>query len=163
VPDGPETGLASPSALFERYGAAVYRRCLRLLGDEARARAAVQDVFTAVLGELERAPRGGVSPLVWLFGIATRRCLALRQASEADAPPKAGLERLLSELDLEGQQIVMLRHLDRMRVAEVAAAVGVTETTVEARLLAFRASAGRELLEAQGSIAPPPPGDGTGG
>lgn len=42
--------------MYERYGYAVYRRCLRLLGDSAMADDALQEVFLRVLARISLRP-----------------------------------------------------------------------------------------------------------
>ena len=60
--------------LYERYGAVVYRRARRLLGDEHAAWDAVQEVFVRVLKHARRFRREA-SPTTWLYRITTNYCL----------------------------------------------------------------------------------------
>jgi RNA polymerase sigma-70 factor (ECF subfamily) len=158
------TSSARPSAaaLFERYGATVYRRCLALLRQEELARDAVQEVFLRVVAQLGGF-RGESSPLTWIYSIATLYCLQQlrnQRRSErklhdllatADPPPTASLEdkvalaALLEGADREVQQIVVLRLIDGMTGDEVAELTGLSRKTVTRRLQEFIAEARADL------------------
>ena len=63
-----------PTALFDRYGAMVYRRALRVLGNAADAEEATQEVFIRAFKALaDFDPRAEHS--TWLFRITTNYCL----------------------------------------------------------------------------------------
>ena len=66
--------LPSVEELFVRYGATVFRRCRQLLGNDAAAEDATQEVFIRVLDRIDSF-RGEATPLTWIFGIATLHCL----------------------------------------------------------------------------------------
>jgi len=154
-----------PSAeIFERHGAAVYRRCKAMLGDEASARDAVQEVFLKV--HVQRGSfRGDASPFTWLYSVATTHCLQqLRNAklragkleSLGREPAPEGVapdERLRAMALLEGfpievQQIVYLRHVDGLDLEEVSSVTQLSTKTVSRKLRDFaersRALAKRE-------------------
>jgi RNA polymerase sigma factor (sigma-70 family) len=61
-------------ALYRTYGSVVFRRARALLGSEAEASDAVQDVFIRVLRSF-REFRGESSPMTWLYRITTNLCL----------------------------------------------------------------------------------------
>jgi RNA polymerase sigma-70 factor, ECF subfamily len=56
--------------LYARYGPAVYRRCLRLLGESEAAKDATQEVFVKLVGTLEEL-ESRVDLLPWVFRVAT--------------------------------------------------------------------------------------------
>jgi RNA polymerase sigma-70 factor (ECF subfamily) len=145
--------LASSTELFERHGAAVYRRCRGMLGDEASARDAVQEVFLKAHVSRDSF-RGDASPFTWLYSIATTHCLQqLRNAKlrasklealgREEAPPGASPdERLRAMSLLEGfaldvQEIVYLRHVDGLDLEEVARATRLSTKTVSRKLHEF--------------------------
>jgi len=146
-------GLGSTSELFERHGAAVYRRCKAMLGDEASAKDAVQEVF--LKAHVQRATfRGASSPFTWLYTIATTHCLQqLRNANvrahklealrREDSPPGVSPdERLRTMALLEGfpldvQEIVYLRHIDGLDMEEIARATQLSTKTVSRKLQDF--------------------------
>lgn len=123
-------------ALYERFGYSVYRRCLRILRDPARAEDAQQDVFVRVL-KYGESFRGG-SVLSWLLRIADRAALDRLQREgptretdgdepgapelPADSLPEAEAAQLLSELlgrlARPLQEVALLTYLDGMTAAE---------------------------------------------
>jgi RNA polymerase sigma-70 factor, ECF subfamily len=145
--------LVSSSELFERHGAAVYRRCRAMLGDEAGARDAVQEVF--LKAHVQRATfRGEASPFTWLYSIATTHCLQqlrnaklrqkkLESLGQEAAPRGMGPDDRLRTLALlEGfppdvQQIVYLRHIDGLDMEEVARMTQLSTKTVSRKLHDF--------------------------
>jgi RNA polymerase sigma-70 factor (ECF subfamily) len=157
--------MATPSMLdlFERYGDVIFRRCLRLLRDEAEAHDAVQDVFLKALTRGSSYDGRG-APLTWLYGIATLHCLqALRNRGRRaaldgelpargpqnpDAENRLLVRILLEDLEPELQQMVVLRFVDGMTVEEVAEVVGISRKTAGKRLAAF-AERSRRLLEGE--------------
>jgi RNA polymerase sigma-70 factor (ECF subfamily) len=157
----PITGSAGE--LFIKYGATVFRRCRRLLGDDDRARDAVQEVFLKVVTRGETF-RGDASPLTWIYGIATRHCLQQlrnqhrrREKLERlgqEPPPgpsiapidRLAIGRAMSELDPLTVEIAVLRHVDAMTLEEVAEVTGVSRKTVQKRLERFKKKAGAALL-----------------
>jgi RNA polymerase sigma factor (sigma-70 family) len=87
---------ADIAELYERYGYAVHRRCWRLLGSEAEADDALQEVFVRVM----RYGAGfvGDAPLPWLYRIADRHCFdRLRARKRREQPDET--ERIVATLD----------------------------------------------------------------
>lgn len=143
--------------LYERYGAVVYRRALRLLGDEHAAWDAVQEVFVRVLKHARRFRREA-SPTTWLYRITTNYCLnVLRDSarhsrklqveagpspSSAETVPHPDLRltmvTLLSRLPRELGEIAVYHHVDRMSHEEIAAVIGISRRTVGNRLKEFQ-------------------------
>ena len=164
------------SGLYQRFGYSVYRRCLKILRDPARAEDALQDVFVRVLKYGESFEGG--SALSWLLRIADRAALDRLQREGPPAParseapygpedvlgpelPSEALQkpeaaRLLSEL-LAGlprplQEVALLTYLDGMTAAEIAAQLSCSTMTVKRRLRALHDQA-RQLTEAPPEVA----------
>jgi len=60
--------------LYNRYGPMVYRRALAILGSDAEAKDAMQEIFIRVL-ESSSDFRGESAPTTWLYRITTNMCL----------------------------------------------------------------------------------------
>ncbi len=146
--------------LYERFGYAVFRRCLRVVGDRSLAEDVLQDVFVRVLryGDGFR----GSSVLGWLHRIADRACLdrldrdgrtaprsavEARGAEEGVAPPTAEANRLLSELlaalPRALRQVAILYYVDDMNQDEIARALECSTMTVKRRLAALHEASNR--------------------
>jgi RNA polymerase sigma-70 factor (ECF subfamily) len=158
--------LPPTSVLFERHGAMVYRRCLRILRNEEEAKDAVQEVFLNVLSRRSQF-RGASSPSTWLYGAATLHCLqklrnrerrdgklATLAETAPDAAPPLNEEHLALGhlLELESDEVRLstyYRYVDGMSLEEVAQAVGRSRKTVSAHLNGFlaRARSGLDLEE----------------
>ena len=157
--------------LYERYGYAIHRRCWRLLGSEAEADDALQEVFVRVMRYGDGMP--GTSPLPWLYRVADRHCfdrlrrrkrreqpgdaervVAALERAQADSDGRYGGEggetlqtvaRVLAACREAVQETAVLYYVDEMTQDEVASAVGVSRKTVRERLASFLETA-RELL-----------------
>lgn len=134
---------------FEQHFALVYRRCLHLLGNDADAAEAVQDVFVAALAGLGRF-RLAASPSTWLYAIATRHCLQrLRNAStqalkrallhdpvshEPDLASRADLDAALRSLSLEEFELFVHAFRDGLTHDEIAEVTRQSRKTVGKKL-----------------------------
>ncbi len=157
--------------LYERHAPAVHRRALRMLGRDAEAWDAVQEVFRAIL-EARSPFRGEASPMTYLYRATTNVCLnalrarALREPAQAPEPPEAAephatpeatveardlVRRLLGSLDDRGLQIATLTYLDGLGQDEIGEVLGLSRKTVGRELTAIRAAA-----EALAGRADPP-------
>ena len=133
-------------ALYRRYGAAVQRRARTLMGSDAAAADAVQEVFIRVLDHYDRF-RGESSPMTWLYRVTTNLCLnrlrderrrgeLLQQVDRAEPPSGRRIEmspdvrRLLCELSPKIAAAGVYYHLDGMSHQEIAAALEVSRRTV---------------------------------
>ena len=147
----------STQTLFEQYGYAVHRRCLRILGSSSEADDAVQEVFVRVIKY--GSTRTGEAPLPWLYRIADRVCFDLinrrrRNAEPTEAERRSAAERaavgsglapedlrsiveVLEACRTEVREVAVLYHLDQLTQEEVAARVGVSRKTVKQRLAKF--------------------------
>lgn len=148
--------------LYARYGPAVYRRCLRLLGDPDAAKDATQEVFVKLVSTLERL-EGRPDLLPWVFRVATNHCLNLRRdagrrgAGELEpmlevvpAPavpfPERQLARaVLERFDSQTQAIAVGVLVDGMEREEVAELLGISRRTVARKLDRFLGNARKYL------------------
>jgi RNA polymerase sigma-70 factor, ECF subfamily len=155
--------LVEPTALdvgdwYRRYGEAVFRRCLRLAGDHARAKDLLQETFLRV-HRFKSSYRAEAQPLAWLFTIANR-CffdslrkrkeeaidrdeLAAFIAEEGGDSVETAFSRhalvleLLGRVDDDVRDIVVHRYFDELDLEEIAALVGMNERTVRRKLEIF--------------------------
>jgi RNA polymerase sigma-70 factor (ECF subfamily) len=141
--------------LYRVLGPAVYRRCLRLLGDREAAKDATQEVFVKLLRDMRRLEeRETVLP--WIYRVATNHCLNLRRNLRrrgeedlepalriaSDRPPDGYPERelaqkVLSRFDARTQAVAVGVLVDGMEHDEVAAALGISRRTVSRKLDRF--------------------------
>lgn len=142
-------------ALYRRFGPLVFRRCRRLLRDEAKALDAMQDVFVEVLRRSDTLELR--APASFLLQTATHVCLnrlrterrhpedrddalLLAIAAEARLAPEAlaGTRRMLDwvfrRTSESTQLIAVLHFVDRMTLQEVANEVGMSVSGVRKRL-----------------------------
>ncbi|WP_141621377.1 RNA polymerase sigma factor [Myxococcus sp. AB036A] len=166
----PEDDVVQTEGYYRRYGEPVYRRCQRLLGDDALAWDTTQEVFLRVHAHLKQV-RAASSPLSWMLTVADRQCFSLlrRRRTEATsaltlrapmwdvhAPPDAAMERLLVEADLvrhvlahcpeDVQRVVAHRFFDELEQEQIALLLDVSRKTVQRKLQTFFDTA-RRLLE----------------
>lgn len=142
--------------LFQRHGALVYRRCLKLLGNPSDAEEALQEVFVRVLRGAEGFDYRS-EPTTWLYRITTNYCLTLlrdqtrrrrlreRHASQPE-PVANGTEdaiwvrHLLSEVDEPLARVAVYVYVDGMSHREAAELLGVSRRTVGNMLERFSAA-----------------------
>jgi RNA polymerase sigma factor (sigma-70 family) len=140
-------------ALFERHGRAVHAYLTRLVGSGAAA----EDLAQATFLSLVRS-RGRFHPAIqfrpWLYAIATNAArdhfrrgrreqltekgeLPADAAAEDPAPTDAGLERrvrsALEQIPAQQREVIVLNRFHGLSMAEVAVAVGASETAVKVR------------------------------
>jgi RNA polymerase sigma-70 factor (ECF subfamily) len=144
--------------LYRELGPAVYRRCLRLLGDREAARDAAQEVFLRLLREPDQLEEGSAA-LPWIFRVATNHCLNLRRergrrgeaaelelAAGAESFPERRLaQQVLGRFDAVTQAVAVGVLVDGMEREEVAGVLGISRRTVHRKLVRFLASA-KDLL-----------------
>jgi RNA polymerase sigma-70 factor (ECF subfamily) len=156
----------SLATLYERYGPSVHQRCRYLLGDDASAWDATQDVF--MKAERARAKfEGRASWHTWLSRIATHHCLnVLRSrrvrrgtglvpaedldhhrpaAAESTSETATLVRRLLEQFDAKTQAVAIHYYVDEMSQQEVADLVGLSVPTVRKHLRTFVRRARRAL------------------
>jgi RNA polymerase sigma-70 factor (ECF subfamily) len=139
----------------------LYRLAARLLGSTAEAEDALQDSYLKAYQALcEGRFDGGASVATWLYRIVTNGCLdALRRRRVRPAPtadPPSGaydgsvaadarlalaeLDRWLGDLPAEQRAVLVLRFVEELTSAEVAAIMDCSEGAVEQRLVRARAA-----------------------
>ncbi len=139
----------------------ITRLAHRLLGWSGEAEDVVQDVFLAAFKGLRRF-RGDADIGTWLTAITVNKCrthhrrrwLRLRwlrevpkeaeAASSADQPgmaleTSAQVRRAVQALPARYREVVVLRYLEEMPAAEIAALLGISANSVEVRLHRARA------------------------
>ena len=169
--------LEAFNSLVERYQAAVFTLCLRLLGERQAAEDAAQEAFISGYRAISQFHEGNVK--AWLLRIASNECKdELRRRSRKDAgasldamlenddgptevpDPAAGIGELLErkELGAEIQRLLMLVPFDQRqavvlcdlygyRYEEVAEMTGASSGTVKSRIHRGREKL-RQLIEA---------------
>ena len=138
-------------ALVERQSQYLYGVAHALARNDADAEDLVQETL---LGAIKGTFRGESSVRTWLVKILVNQAAMLRrtrsrrpesQFDEAKPPASAGgsttsvdakvdLTAMLAQLSLEHRQVIVLRELEGLSYAEMAAALGVPRGTVESRL-----------------------------
>ena len=154
---------AALEAAYRQFGARVHASCRGLLGNAADAEDAVQEIFLKLR---ERAAQfdGAARFSTWLFRITVNHCLqqlerrrvrnaeqlprdAAREFADGGASPldlahardaREVLERRLGELNHEHRAVLVLRELNDLPYAEIAAVLDVPVGTVMSRLARAR-------------------------
>ena len=139
----------SMRALFESHGPMVFRRARRILGNDADAEEAVQEVFIRAFSAND-AFEQRASVATWLWRITTHWCLNRMRDSRRRAelwsqkvePAEPdhtsplshaeilALRQVLSEADEREAQAAIYVHLDGMSHDEAAEVLGVSRRTV---------------------------------
>jgi RNA polymerase sigma-70 factor (ECF subfamily) len=160
--------------LVQSYRPALFRLALSILDDPAEADEAAQDAFVAALDSLGRF-RGEAAFTTWLYAITVNVCRGrlrrrgvrqrLRRALEAllrlspghtprpeeqalQSEAQAAVWRAVQALPQPQRLVVVLRYYHDLRLAEIAAVLGVTERTVHNRLRAAHARLRARLSDA---------------
>ena len=161
--------------LVETYQAPVYRLALRMCGgDAALAEDAAQEAFLAAWRGLPRF-RGDSRFSTWLYRLTTNAAIDWRrrekrhrgmddvtelelpddgpgpqdQAEQAEA--QQAVRRALSRLSEEHRQVLLLRYMQELDYAEIAAALEISEGTVKSRISRAKMRL-RELLDGSGNL-----------
>lgn len=151
---------ADVARLYERYGHALYHRCLRLVGNEDEARELLQEAFCQLWRDRARF-EGRSSLFTYLYRIATnlsidrlrRRTTAgthypfdeTRDRGAASAGPEetvmvlGELAALTEGMDSETLAIGVLSHVDGFTQEEIADALDLSRRTIGKRLKRFTA------------------------
>jgi RNA polymerase sigma-70 factor (ECF subfamily) len=135
--------------LYRKYGHALYRRCLKLVGGDDEARDLVQETFVRYLGGSWRAE---ASPFTILYRIATNAAfdrLRARRAAPTESLDEEGsralgatargqgrvesavdLAALTRGLDPQDLVVAVLHHLDGYTQDEIAESLDLSRKTV---------------------------------
>jgi len=144
--------------LYRRYGHAVYRRALTLLGHPEDAREIMQESFCQLVRGQERF-EGRSSAFTYLYRIATNLSIdALRRRKTRGEPvslddrnlqsqPAAAAHRALAAaselaeltlgLDTETLTVAVMAHVDGLTQDEIADSLGLSRRTIGKRLKHF--------------------------
>jgi RNA polymerase sigma-70 factor (ECF subfamily) len=156
------------AAHYQRFGPAIYRRCLKLLRDPERARDATQEVFLKLTRDMRRL-EDSTSVLPWIYRTATHHCLniirdqARHARKEAEIPDwdvvvpagheaiaaKTLVARTLGRFDKETQAVALGVLVDGMEHQEVAAALGISRRTVSRKLDRFLLNARKFIARSE--------------
>ena len=148
------------TALYRRYGPAIYARCRALLADDADAEDATQETFLRVHRHLDRVPDAREA-LYWIYRVATNHCLNELRGRRGRALPAGDLpepvvpsdwdetrildrdlvRRLVARARPKVRSVAWLYFADGFDQDEVAAVLGLSRRTVAARLAHFQQNA----------------------
>jgi RNA polymerase sigma-70 factor (ECF subfamily) len=157
-------------ALYRRHGGLVYRFTLRMSQDAAIAEEVTQEVFLALLSQLDRFDPQRAALSTWLCSIARRQlwkhldrddrnATAEDDAQEAESLDDSPMTLLLrqeaittmwrglDELPLPLREVIVLCELEEMSYEQTAAVLGVPIGTVRSRLHRAKARLARLLQE----------------
>jgi len=152
---------------YERYGHALYRRCLTLVGSEDDARELLQEVFCQFWRRREKF-EGRSSMFTFLYRVATnlaidrlrrRKTAGVHTPMDEGQQPSAGggdderVERvsmvaeLTRGLDEDTLVIAVMSHVDGLTQDEIAESLDLSRRTVGKRLKKFLAHTRRRAQE----------------
>ena len=158
--------------LYERYGGRIFAYVLNIVRDHGRAEDIVQDVFVSALRRMRSSDRA-ISFKPWIYEIAKNACIdELRrvartrevsieqgsgeQLASAEPSPDSSFERGQQLAILNGafrglserqHKVMVLRELEGLSYAEIAARTGMTLHMVESTLLRARRRLSQEYDE----------------
>jgi RNA polymerase sigma-70 factor (ECF subfamily) len=142
-------------SLYRKYGDLVLGRCRTLLGSDADAQEACQEIFLRV-HRYSASFRGDASPSTFLFRVTTNHCLNVlrtrrRRPEDAEedlsfvadvmrdkAEARELLDRILVGQDEKTMQCIVYHLLDGMTHEETGKLVGLSGAAVRKRLAKFR-------------------------
>ncbi len=156
--------------LYERYAEKVYRKCLSLVKDPAKAEDFTHDIFLKLIikiGSFKEEARFST----WLYSITYNYCMdQLRMnkkraekeiEEEMDIPDDADedaifdeqnldsrrLQRSIEKLTLEEKTILMMKYIDDLSIREISQIFKISESAVKMRLLRSRETLRKKYLE----------------
>lgn len=144
-------------ALYAQFAPVVFRRARQLLGRDADAWDAVQEVFERMLSDGSQF-RSEARPMTWVYRITTNVCLNVLRAGkvrELHEPPQPEpsalmqpgvearvlLEKLGSKLDERELTIAVLLFVDELTQEEIADTLGLSRKTIGRELDDIRTKA----------------------
>lgn len=149
--------------LVLQYQQSLLRTCFLYLRDRTLAEDAVQETFLKAYRSLASF-RGECSEKTWLMKIAMNTCCDLRrahrlrsidprripdllpQAAEPFAPAEEELVTQVIQLPRKLREVILLYYYQDMTVTEIAASLGISQSSVSGRLKRARGKL-RTLLE----------------
>ena len=150
--------------LIEAHQGEVLAYCCRFLGDPVLAADVAQEVFLTLWKERERYRDEG-KPRHYLLRIARHRCLAEtkrrrsrrelaervagepREVSSGGSLDTPALARALARLAPKHRDLVILRYLGELELADIAAITGLKTGTIKSRLSRAVAALRKELAD----------------
>jgi RNA polymerase sigma-70 factor (ECF subfamily) len=152
--------------LYRKYGAVIYRRCMKILKDRAAAEDATQEVFLKLVRNLDDLePGDGYLP--WIYRTATNHCLnELRDNARLQIMPSELLSdegvhgaaaalperelagRLLAAVDRQTRDIAVLALVDGLTQEEIADVLCLSRRTIGKKLRQFVERAQRFVARA---------------
>ncbi len=152
---------------YQQYGEPVFRRCMRIVGEESLAMDLMQETF--LRAHKYQSSYRGPSPLGWLLTIADRTSLTslksrptvatpdeVQRFLETEADPKEPfvhhrlVAALLARADDRTREIVMHRYFDELELQDIADRLNVNERTVRRKLELFLDEARRYAAGVRG-------------
>jgi RNA polymerase sigma-70 factor (ECF subfamily) len=147
-------------AVYNQYGAMIYRLCLSLLSHEQDAEEVLQDTFEYAFRKLAKYDARRASFKTWLYQIAISRCRNKRrrkwlptlplgqlrdqqlQDHQAVMPDDAALltERqvvvweAIEQLSAKLREVAVLRYFEELTYAEIGAILSIPTKTAESRM-----------------------------
>ena len=148
-------------ALYRKYSPSLYWVCMRYTRSKEDAEDMVQQVFVKVHKNLDGF-RGQSNVYTWMYRIAINECLHLfrKRKFDAEGSPeemehlvpvyperemdaKLDLQSIMAETDPQTVEILFLLYMEGLTQEEVVAALGISRTTVNRKVAAFKATTGR--------------------
>jgi RNA polymerase sigma-70 factor, ECF subfamily len=163
---GAVSGAATEDAgsvekLYRKYGASLYWVCVRYTGSKEDAEDMVQQVFMKVQKNLDSF-RGQSNVYTWIYRITINECLNLfRQRKfiaegnpedlehlvpvfpERQMDAKLDLQRIMAETDPSTVEILFLLYMEGLTQEDVAETLGISRTTINRKVAAFKTDMGR--------------------
>ena len=149
------------AALYAQYSPAIFRRAKLILGRDADAWDAVQEVFTRMI-TAGQSFRGEARPMTWVYRVTTNICLnvlrarrlreprlSLVETDETNPEPEATglnsaearqlLQTWLAALTERELEVATLLYLDGLTQQEVADVLGLSRKTIIREVEVLRA------------------------
>lgn len=162
-------------AVYNQYGAMVYRLCHSLLGHEQDAEEVLQDTFEYAFRRLARYDARRASFKTWLYQIAISRCrnkrrrkwlptLPLGQMRDEELPDRqatapddaaqiterqAVVWKAIGQLSVKLREVAVLRYYEEMTYAEIGVILSIPAKTAESRMRLAHRQLKKHLLSDQ--------------
>jgi RNA polymerase sigma factor (sigma-70 family) len=145
--------------LYRRYAGKVFAKCISMLGDEAAARDATQDIFIKILLNLSRFSEQS-SFSTWLYSITYNYCIdqirkkkkmpllftedvsKVSKEVEVEVPDSVLLEmkqerlsKVMEQLPPGDKAILMMKYIDDLQIKDIAEILGKTESAIKMQIM----------------------------